>query len=912
MPLGPGTRRGPYEVIAAIGAGGMGEVYRARDSRLGRDVAIKVLPDSFASDPDRLARFEREAQLLASLNHQNIATIHGLEDGPAEAGPHTRALVMELVDGPTLADRIAQGAMPLDEAPPIARQIAEALEAAHERGIIHRDLKPANIKLTPSGQVKVLDFGLAKMLESAGSGQLAAGSPNLTVSPTISIQATYAGVILGTAAYMSPEQARGKPADRRADIWAFGCVLFEMLTGKQAFEPGETVSDAVAAILTKEPDWTALPKETPGNIRTLLRRCLQKEPNRRLPHIGSARIELEEPTAPAIVVPPIPSPASRPRFTFSWPAAVVAIVAMSFIYSALPWLQDDPPPGGRGLDAPEMRTEIVTPSTPDPTAIAISPDGRQMVFVASGDGPSRLWLRSLSSSTAQPLAGTEGAMYPFWSGDSRSVAFAVGTKLERFDLGASAPKMITDVPNTTRGGTWNKEGTVLFAVGAGSLATVSAAGGQATQALEKLEGQNDQRFPQFLPDGRHFLFFAVGPPNMQGIYLGSLDSKETKRLTAADTAGRYVASEFLIWVQAGTLVAQRIDVQRGELVGSRITIADSVGFDANLRAAAFSVSETGLIAYRSGTASRRQLVWFDRTGKSLGVFGGPDEAAPSTPRISPDGRRVAVYRVVQGNADIWLLDGTRTTRLTFDAALDRFPLWSPDGTRIVFDSNRKGTRDFYVKSSNGTGSEELLFESPADKAAYDWSPDSRFILFRNQEEQTGRDIWVLPLDGRKPWVFLKASFDEHQAHFSPDGRWVVYASNESGREEIYVRPFVPQAAAGSTKETQSTDGTRQVSGQWQVSTAGGIFPRWSKDGRELYYLGPLGEIMAASVRVTDTTFDVGTPVKLFDTHIYGGGVDANQGRQYDVTSDGRFLINTVLDEAPAPITILQNWKPPSN
>ncbi len=463
MPLGSGARLGPYEIVAAIGAGGMGEVYRARDTRLGRGVAIKVLLESFANDPDRLVRFEREAQLLASLNHPNIAAIYGFEEGPPEGGPHTsvgagfsrptQALVMELVEGPTLADRIAEGPIPLEEALPIARQIAEALEAAHERGIIHRDLKPANIKLTPNGEVKVLDFGLAKMLERepAASG--------MSLSPTLSVQATMAGVILGTAAYMSPEQARGKAADRRADIWAFGCVLYEMLTTKQAFDTGDTISDAVAAILKNEPDWNALPADTPANIRTLLRRCLQKDPQKRLPHIGIARMEIDEPNAPVVPVATSVATASRWKRTFSWPLATVVIVAMMLIYSALPWLQDDNPPG----DAPEIRTSIVTPTTTDPVSFALSPDGTQIVFAASSEGGSRLWLRRLASETAQPLGGTEGARYPFWSPDGRSIAFFTGARLSRLDLGGGAPQVITSLLGFGRGGTWNADGVILVA-----------------------------------------------------------------------------------------------------------------------------------------------------------------------------------------------------------------------------------------------------------------------------------------------------------------------------------------------------------------------------------------------------------------------------------------------------------------
>ncbi len=887
MSLGPGARLGPYEVVAAIGAGGMGEVYRARDTRLGREVAIKVLPESFANDADRLARFEREAQVLASLNHPNIATIHGLEE---------RALVMELVEGPTLADRIAEGPIPIDEALPIARQIAEALEAAHERGIIHRDLKPANIKLRPDGTAKVLDFGLAKLGES-GLGARGSGFDG-SLSPTISVQATMAGVILGTAAYMSPEQARGKAVDRRADIWAFGCVLYEMLTGKPPFETGDTISDAVAAILKNEPDWNALPTDTPANVRTLLRRCLQKDPQKRLPHIGIARMEIEEPAAPA---PPSIAPVVRAQrsFSVSWPLAFVAVVFMMLVYSALPWLQDDVP----SPDLPAVRTSIITPISTDPISLALSPDGKQIVFVASVNGVAQLWLRRLDRDTAQPLRGTEGARYPFWSPDSRSVAFSTAGKLMRLDIGGGTPEVLATLAAGGRGGTWNQDGVILIAPNTGSpLIRVSANGGGGVPAT-RLVRQNGHRFPQFLPDGHQFLFFAFGNADAQGIYLGSLDSQDVTKILTSDSPGVY-SQGFLYWVRSGTtLVAQQLDTDQRRLVGDVFTVADAVATDSITGGIAVSVSRTGLIAYRTGAANHRQLKWYDRTGKMLGVLGDPDDSALLAPRLSPDGRRAVANRSVQGNQDIWLMDGTRTSRFTFDRGLDRFPLWSPDGLRILFDSTRKGTRDLYTKSSTGAGEEELVLTSADDKSATDWSPDGRYVMYRAIEMQTGRDLMVLPLATRKPWVFLRTQFEENMGFFSPDGRWIAYQSNESGRVEIYVRPFINAENAVSAT---------RLGGQWQVSTSGGIEAHWRRDGRELYYINAEGELMAAPTVTDGDSFQVGAPVKLFAPQIYGGGADVAQGSQYDVAPDGRFLINTVLDEVTSPITLLQNWKPPTN
>jgi serine/threonine protein kinase/Tol biopolymer transport system component len=887
MPLVSGARLGPYEVAAPIGVGGMGEVYRATDTNLKRTVAIKVLPALVAGDPDRLARFQREAEVLAALNHPNIAAIYGLEKSHGAT-----ALVMELVEGPTLADRIAHGAIPLDEALPIATQIAEALEAAHEQGIIHRDLKPANIKVRPDGAVKVLDFGLAKAMEPAG-----APGANMTLSPTLSMQATMAGVILGTAAYMSPEQARGKTVDKRADIWAFGCVLYEMLTARRAFED-EDVSLTLSKVLQREPDFDGLPAEVPAHVRRTIRLCLRKPLRERIPDIGSVRLALAgafETAASQAGTPVSSSRGSR----LAWSVAAAALIgAAGLALPAARYLREAPP-----TTAPETRTEILTPSTTDPISFALSPDGRQLVFVASRDGQPRLWLRSLAATTAQPLPGTERALYPFWSPDGRSVGFFADGKLKRLDLGAGQPQALADA--ASRGGAWNSDGVILFTTStSGPLFRLPASGGSAVAAT-KLDRQFSHRFPNFLDDGRHFLFYAQGEPETRGIYLGSLDSGETKRLTAADAAGIYMRPGWLAWLRGGALVAQRLDLTRYELAGDPITLADPVASDGAINIAAVSVSANGLIAYRSGAASRRQLAWFDRTGKALGTMGAPDENSVSSPRLSLDGGRVAVSRGPQGNFDIWLLDSVRTSRFTFDPAVEQFPIWSPDGSRVAFRSNRKGHYDLYLKASSGSGDEELLVESSQDKVPYDWSADGRFLLYISADPQTDWDLWVLPMEGdRKPYVFLKTRFSERTPHLSPDGRWVAYMSNESERPEIYVRPFaVPTASAAN--------GDAAASGQWQVSTAGGVYPRWGPDGKELYYIAPDGQMTAAPIRATATTLEPGAPKALFPTHVYGGASDNQQGRQYDVARDGRFLINTVLDDsAAAPITLIQNWRPP--
>jgi Tol biopolymer transport system component len=874
-----GTKLAHYEIVTHLGSGGMGDVYQATDTKLGRSVAIKFLPEAFSHDTDRVLRFQREARVLASLNHPNIAAIHGVEEIDTR-----HFLVMELVPGETLADRIRRGAIPIEEALPIAKQIAEALEEAHEKGVVHRDLKPANIKVTPDGKVKVLDFGLAKAYESEQANVVASNSPTM-----LSMAATNAGVILGTAAYMSPEQASGKTVDKRTDLWAFGVVLMEMLTGRPVFE-GETVSHVLAAVLTKDPDWSALSAKTPMSIRRLLRRCLEKDRKRRLDSATATRLEIEEAqTAPTAEVTPVGAAEPAASSHVAWIISVVAVLLAVGV--AVVHFREAPP-----ATPPEMRLDIVTPATTDPASFALSPDGRQIVFVASDDGVPRLWVRSLAGTTAQPLPGTEGARLPFWSPDSKSIGFFSGTKLKRIDTGGGQVQMLANATFGV-GGAWNPDGVILFTPSTtASIFRIPSSGGEPV-AVTKLDGtpQLNHRLPQFLPDGRQFLFFVQGAPDIQGIYLGSLDSVRSKRLTAADTAGLYAPPSWLLFVRQGSLVARHFDPLRGEVTGDPITVGGPVSVDVTSLIGAFSVSATGLIAYRAGRAPSRQLTWFDRSGKILGKLGAPDDSL-ADPHLSSDGRRVAVDRIVQSNTDIWLLDAYRTTRLTFDAAPDTRPIWSPDANRIVFDSDRTGKRDLYQKPANGASSEELLVDSPQSqiKNAEDWSADGRFILYQSQDPKTDWDLWVLPLDGdRKPFVFLKTNFEERHAQFSPDGRWVAYRSNESGTAEIYVRPFPGPG------------------GQWQISTSGGIAPRWRHDGKELYYIAPDGRLMAVPIATKAGTLEPGTPVALFRTQIVGGGTNTNR-QQYDVATDGRFLINTAVEDAAvSPVTILQNWQPPA-
>ncbi len=875
----------------------MGEVFRARDTKLNRDVAIKVLPEALAQDTERVGRFRREAQILATLNHPNIAAIYGLEEGPSLAlsgGPGQSAvvaLVMELVTGEDLAERLRRGAIPVVEAIGIAKQIAEALEEAHEHGIVHRDLKPANVKVTANGKVKVLDFGLAKALEGESAG--ATANSQISHSPTMSRHATEAGLIFGTAAYMSPEQARGKPVDKRADIWSFGVVLWEMLTGKRLFV-GETVSDVLAAVLTREADLGALPADTPPPIRKLLRRCLEKDRKRRLADAADARLELEDAlTAPAADATRATAGSSaRVRLL----SALVATLSVALIAGLLAWA-----PWRAAPVLPETRLDIVTPPTDDPTSFALSPDGRQIVFEASGEGGSRLWLRPLATMTAQPLAGTEGGRFPFWSPDSRSVGFFTAGALKRLDLGGGAPRTLAPTIGS-RGGTWNADGVIVFSPSSsGPLMRVSANGGAAVAVMTLGPQQSSYRWPHFLPDGRRFLLYAQGPPNTAGIYQGALGGSAPTRLTPADSAGTYLPSGWLLWVRAGTLVAQRLDVAQAALTGEPVTLADGVAGDDGFQKSAVSVAATGLVAYRTSAGSQRQLTWFDRSGTARGAASDPDGTLLD-PRVSPDGRRVAVTRTVQGNTDLWLLDSARTSRFTFDAAIDRYPLWSPDGARIVFRSRRTGAGDLYQKLTSGAGVEERFVASDQRMTPTSWPADGRFLLYLNIDPQTNHDLWVLPMAGNHtPSVFLKTPFRETWGAFSPDGRWVAYHSNESGRDEIYVRPFVPPGAMGAAVA---------ASGQWQVSTAGGIHPKWRPDGKELYYLNPASEMMAAPITVSGSTIEPAAPVRLFPTRTFGGGVDSGQGRQYDIAPDGRFLINTALSgAAAAPITLLMNWNP---
>jgi eukaryotic-like serine/threonine-protein kinase len=873
-----GDRLGPYEIVSALGAGGMGEVYRARDTRLDRDVAIKILPEAFAADADRIVRFQREAKTLASLNHTNIGGIHGIE-----VANGVTALVMELVEGEDLAQRLAHRAIPLDEALPVARQIAEALEAAHEQGIIHRDLKPANIKVRPDGTVKVLDFGLAKTMDPVGS------TPNLSRSPTITTPAmTQAGIILGTAAYMSPEQARGKPLDKRSDIWAFGCVLYEMLAGRRAFA-GDEVSDVLASVLAREPDLAALPGTVPPSIRRLLRRCLQKDRYDRLHDIGDARIEIRDALASAdseVTVVPGPSAHRRSRERLAW---IGAITVLTLALAASLTLGRRP-----GSTAFEMRLDITTPPTTSPQSLAISPDGRTIAFVATSEGQSRLWLRSLESGAARAVIGTEGAEAPFWSPNSQSVAFFSAGKLRRIDVNGGSVQTVANAPGG-QGGAWNRDGVILFSSLGHPIFRVPATGGEPV-ALSRLALQGSDFSPQFLPDDLDFLYYVRGSPEVRGVYVGRLDETlEARRLLDSDAAAVFASSGQLLFVRQGTLFAQDFDPIRLALTGNLFPVAERV---VSTRGAVVSVSGTGSIAYRaSSPGARRQFVWFDRSGKEISRVGDSVSTTLSAPSLSRDDQRVALYRGVNaGNPDIWVLEAKRGvfTRFTSDAADDVGPVWSPDGDRIVFSSNRKGVQDLYQKSVTAGVSEELLLATAQAKLATDWSGDGRFVLFTSHEPKSGFDIWALPLDGnRKPFPVVQTGFDEQGGQFSPDGHWIAYQSDESGRAEIYVQRFPDRG------------------NKWQISTNGGSQVRWRRDGRELFYVALDGRLTAVAIGISSNAQapEVGASVALFAPPLGGAVQQGDSRHQYMVSSDGqRFLVATVTEEANSPITVILNWK----
>jgi len=860
MTLAAGTRLGPYEILAPLGAGGMGEVYRAKDTKLKRDVALKVLPSAVAADPERLARFQREAEVLAALNHPNIAQIYGVED---------QALVMELVEGES-----PKGPMPFDEAWKIARQIAAGLDYAHEKGIVHRDLKPANIKVTPDGVVKLLDFGLAKAFTSQP-----AASGNQENSPTLTMHATQLGMILGTAGYMAPEQARGKPVDRRADIWAFGVVLYELLTGERLFQ-GEDVTETLAAIVKEQPDLSRAPRE----VQRLLRKCLEKDPKRRLRDIGDADELLDAPAKPPAAAAPASSGSLLGKA--GWIAAAVLAVALG----ALGWVQLRARPAA---SVSTVRFQIAAPEGAGVGGPVIAPDGKLVVY-PDGD---RLWIHALNSLEARPLPGTENTLVnqSFWTVDSRFVVFGRTGKLWKVDVAGGPPQALCDLPGILVSGFSTPDGRIIFVSVPGGVQEVAVGGGTFSALPNQVSGGVDLRGGNpLLPDGRHFVYGLGGGIGVgSGIYVASLDGRESAKQLLPDRSSVGFAPEdegggYLLFRRESTLLAQRFDTKQLGLVGDPFPVAQGV--------VQFNVSAAGTLVYRSG--AERKLTWFDRQGKALETAW--TSAGFGELNLAPDGSRVAAVRVETGSRPAtWLYEFARatSTRLVPQGSSVK-PVWAPDGNRLVF-STAADTRSFalYEIPVSGSGKETaLLPKSESANYAWDWSKDGRWLLYSVVDPKTKEDLWVLPMQGplqsnAKPEPFLVTDATETDGAFSPDGRYVAYVSDESGKFEVYVRSF---PAAGGAK--------------WVVSSGGGYQPRWRRDGKELLYFTAEGRMMSVDV-TPGSTFHASVPKFLFQVPIYGGGATTSN-HYWDIAPDGqRFLINTYgRDSAAASMTVVLNWQ----
>jgi len=866
MPLSVGDKLGPYEILALIGKGGMGEVYRAHDDRLHRDVAIKVSNAQFTE------RFTREARAIASLNHTNICHLY-------DVGPNY--LVMEYVEGQDLS-----GPLDFDDALPLVQQLIDGIEAAHEKNIVHRDLKPANIKITPEGVVKILDFGLAKAMEPPPSGD---GNP--ANSPTLTIGATAAGTILGTAAYMAPEQAKGKAADRRSDIWSFGVILYEMLTGQRLFQ-GETAVEILGGVLNKEPDLSA----APARVHKLLHWCLEKNRKQRLQAIGDARRLLLESGAGS-------QPGSQPasRRPVAWMAAA-ALLALAALALAFVHFRETPP------QEQTLRYTVAAPESGTIHSFAISPDGHTLVIAAAANGKRQLWLRPMDALQAQPMAFTADATYPFWSPDSRYIGFFAQGKLKKVAASGGPAQSLCDAP-AGRGGSWNREDVIVFSPESGpaahNLQRVPAAGGVPTNITKT---KANYVFPVFLPDGRRFLYRLGAGNERNGIYLGSLDDKENRRILADDSGVVFAPSPMegraghLLFVRESTLMAAPFDAASVQVSGDVFPVAESVSVNINTgNYVPATVSGNGVLLYQTGgpNGGTNQIGWYDRSGKSLGPVGAPGPVWD--PAISPDEKSVVFWRSSGAGSDLWVRDLSRgtETRFTSNASANIAPFWSPRGDRIVFTSNRKGgVYNLYQKAASGSGQDELLLPNSLIDGPYQWSRDGRFIVYTELDPKTKYDLWVLPTGGaaadRKPIPFLRTEFNELFGQLSPDSHWMAFTSDRSGRREVYVRPFPPG------------------DGEWTISITGGEQPRWRGDGKELFFEAADGKMMAVPVKTATgirPSFEAGTPVALFDAHmVHNAG---NNQIQYDVAADGkRFLIDTTGGSGVAatpPLTVVTNW-----
>jgi serine/threonine-protein kinase len=885
MALAAGTRLGAYEITGLLGVGGMGEVYRARDTKLNRDVAIKILLPAVANDPDRLSRFTREAHVLASLNHPNIGHIHGIEDADG-----TRALVMELVEGPTLADRLDEGAIALDEALSIAGQIALALDAAHERGIIHRDLKPGNIKVRSDGAVKILDFGIAKATGPLGT------NPSQSLSTTVTEMRTQTGMILGTPGYMSPEQASGRALDKRTDMWAFGCVLYEMLTGRQAFV-GENASDTLAQILTRAPDWDALPADTPATIRRLLRRTMEKDPKRRLDSAAVAGLEIHDALSPPAGETDLPVPPRRSRALVS----MAAVAGTAVITAAVAWVLLRPT--SEAPEPPASRFSIV-PTSASPLNVsgldrnlALSPDGRYLVYRAGGSllGGSPLIVRPIDQLDARPLPGISNAFGPFFSPDGRWIGFFDGGELKKMPIEGGPAITLCRINGRSLGAGWADDNTIVFATTdeSSGLWRVSAEGGEpaALTTPSAVPQEGGHRFPSTLPDGRGVLFtISAGQVDDAQVAVFDLETAQTKTLIRGASDAEYVKTGHLIYAAAGALRAVRFDLATLTVLSDPVSVVDSVMMTAN-GAANYAISQTGTLAYvpagaSAVTTSPRSLVWVDRNGREE-----PIKAPPrpyGVPRLSPDGARVAVELLDQEN-DIWIWDFNREalTRLTFDAGFDVMPLWTPDSRRVIFASTRAGVPNLYAQAASGAGPVDRLATSERSQMATSSTPDGK-NLFGFED---GRVIVVPLAAGGSPSAVARPLFNGGFPEASPDGRYLAYQSAESGRNEVYVRPLV------------EVDG-----GRWQVSSGGGTRPVWASSGRELFYLDESQRLTVVPVEMSGSTFTAGNPVRVLDTSF----ANPFPARWYDVSQDGqRFLMvkdnASASSSAPPSMVVVEHW-----
>jgi eukaryotic-like serine/threonine-protein kinase len=896
MALTSGIKLGPYEIQSSLGAGGMGEVYRARDTRLDRTVAVKILPAHLSSNAELNARFKREARAASALNHPHICHLYdiGSHDG-------TSYLVMEYLEGESLADRLRKGALPLKQTLQIGVQIAEALSAAHRAGILHRDLKPGNVMLTCGG-AKLLDFGLAKNSPSLAGSAVGAISSMTPSSPTMTIAElsspakalTQQGTVVGTFQYMAPELLQGTEADARSDIFSLGCVLYEMVTGRRAFE-GKSQLSVLTAILERDPEPVSrLQPATPPSLDHMVRTCLEKIPDDRFQTAHDVRVQLkwiaEGGSQAALALPTHKS--QRLAWLVAGVAVLIALAAVVAYLSApprqIPTLVRSfiPPPGG---------TSFVTlaPSAGTPV---ISPDGSRLVFAARDDkGKNQLYIRALSSLTATALSGTEEASYPFWSSDGRQIGFFEGGKLKKIDANGGPPQALCDA-GIGRGGTWSKNGVIVFSPGpAHGLQRVSAEGGTSEPAtkLDVGRGENSHRWPFFLPDGKHFLFWARNSHGIQEhtVYIGTVGSLDAQPLMKSELAALY-ASGYLLFLRSRTLMAQPFSVERLETSGTPEPIAEYVAINSTSNRPVFSASDNGTLVYQTGSEQGGwRLVWFSRDGKPTGFLGELDRYFD--PAISPDGKRVATELLTgQGTGDIWIFDLLRNTRmrLTFGPASQRYPVWTPDGKTIYFGSNGKGSIHVYAKAADGTGPEQVVLEEDAFDWPEDVSPDQKYLVYLRvgTDRNTGTAMWALPLFGseRKPFPVVSSGFNTLAASVAPDGNWMAYESNETGRFEIYVTAF----PGGGAK--------------WQVSTNGGSAAKWRRDGKELFFLDPADNLMAVDVNPTSTPIQLGTPHPLFRAP----GVQNTLG-PYGVTADGKkFLINSGdVKEENQPLTLVQNW-----